>query len=245
MAIDLHGNVAVVTGASSGIGEAISIRLAALGASVVLVGRRPEALSIVAKHIDAAGGHAISLAADVSDLSSIRAAVGRVITTCERIDIVVNNAGTAALAPFASAEAGEWQKMVDVNISGVINTTHAALPYLLNAAETSARGVADVITIGSAMGRRVGAIGGVYAATKHAVGAFSESLRQELAGRAVRVGLVEPGFVDTPLTTNVPAREQFTFLRPEDVAEAVEYMISRPAQVAVNEVLLRSTGQAA
>ncbi|HEY2043079.1 MAG TPA: SDR family NAD(P)-dependent oxidoreductase [Jatrophihabitans sp.] len=243
MSIDLRGNVALITGASSGIGEAISLRLAELGASVVLVSRHPEALTAVARKITEDGGHALTVAADVTDLSSIQRAVGYTINACERLDIVVASAGTADLSPFAPSEPGSWQQMIDINVSGLINTAHAALRYLLDAVPNGTRGVADLVAISSTAGRRVGPAAGVYAATKHAVGAFGESLRQEVAERSVRVGLVEPGFVDTPLTSAIPVREQLPFLRPEDVVDAVEYMICRPAGTSINEITLRATHQ--
>lgn len=240
---NLNGLVALVTGASSGIGAAVAERLAGLGASVALVARRAAQLEAVANRITDAGGHAISVAADVRDPESARAAVGWVVERCERLDIVVNAAGTAELAPFESSAPGSWQTMLDTNIAGVLSVSHASLQHLLAAAADSPRGVADLVTISSTAGRRVGPQGGVYSATKFAVNAFSESLRQELAGRQVRVGLVEPGFVDTPLTSGIAAG--FEFLRPADVADAVEYLITRPAGTAVNEVLLRATGQVA
>ena len=240
---NLNGSVALVTGASSGIGAAVAERLAGLGASVALVARRAAQLDEVAGRITDAGGHAITFAADVSDPESARAAVGWVVGRCERLDIVVNAAGTAALVPFESSAPGSWQEMLDTNIAGVIAVSHASLQHLLAAAADSPRGVADLVTISSVVGRRVGPRGGVYSATKFAVNAFSESLRQELADRQVRVGLVEPGFVDTPLTTGIAAG--FDFLRPDDVADAVEYLVTRPAGTAVNEVLLRATGQVA
>jgi NADP-dependent 3-hydroxy acid dehydrogenase YdfG len=243
MSTDLHGSVALVTGASSGIGAAIAEQLAGNGASVVLVARRREALDVVAARIDAAGGHALAVAADVADPESARAAVGWAVGRCDRLDIVINAAGTAELTPFATSAPGSWQQMIDANLAGVLNVTHASLQHLLSAAADSPRGVADLVTISSTVGRRVGAVGGVYAATKHAVGAFSESLRQELTARSVRVGLVEPGFVDTPLTADISTG--YDFLQARDVADAVTYMVSRPAGTAVNELLLRATGQVA
>jgi NADP-dependent 3-hydroxy acid dehydrogenase YdfG len=243
MSTDLHGAVALVTGASSGIGAAVAEQLAGAGASVVLVARRRDGLDAVAAHIESAGGHALAVAADVADPESARAAVGWAVSRCERLDIVVNAAGTATLTPFATSAPGSWQQMIDANLAGVLNVSHAALQHLLAAAADSPRGVSDLVTISSTAGRRVSAAGGVYAATKHAVGAFSESLRQELTSRSVRVGLVEPGFVDTPLTAGLSPG--YDFLHARDVADAVSYMVGRPAGTAVNEVLLRATGQVA
>jgi NADP-dependent 3-hydroxy acid dehydrogenase YdfG len=189
----------------------------------------------VAGKIAADGGHAVIIPADVTDLDSVRAAVNRVLAACERIDIVVSSAGTVSLKSFGPMAPGRWHSMIDTNVSGLLNTAHATLPCLLDAAATSARGVADLVTISSGTGRRVGASGGVYAASKHAAGAFRESLRQAVSGRAVRVGLVEPGFVDTRLTAGIDNR-RYQFLSPEDVP-AERRPDSTPEPLRVNEAI--------
>lgn len=249
---DLHGAVAVVTGASSGIGEATARALAAEGAEVALLARRRDRLDELAADIARNGGRAHAHEVDVTDPAAVRTAVERVATELGGIDVLVNNAGYGVWAPAAEADLDEWRKMVDINLNGVLATTHAALPHLTAAAQGE-RGVADVITISSVGGRKITAPpSNVYAATKHAVGAFSEGLRQELAGQHVRVGLVEPGVVVTELTAkggnNAPDATRATELSAlpaEDIADAVVYMATRPRRTAINEILVRPIEQIA
>ena len=169
-----------------------------------------------------------------------------------RLDTVVNNAGVMLLGPIIDAPLEEWERMVDLNIKGLLYVAHAAMPHLLAAAEGGPRQVADLVNISSVAGRVARNGSGVYNATKHAVGAFSESLRQEVTRRHVRVSLVEPGAVDTELAShNRPVvqeslNERFGSmerLEAEDIAEAIEFIVTRPRRVAVNEVLVRPTEQ--
>lgn len=164
-----------------------------------------------------------------------------------RIDVLVNNAGFIANVPALQADLADWQRMIDVNVSGVLNTTHAALPYLVDAAN-GARGVADIVTISSVAGRRVPTpASNVYAASKHAVGAFAEALRQELTSNRIRVGLIEPGVVRTEMTTGggkgAPDATTGTPLQPADIAAATVFMVTQPPHAAVNEILIRPTEQ--
>lgn len=168
------------------------------------------------------------------------------------IDVLVNNAGVMLLGPMVDAPVEEWERMVQVNLLGLLYTSHAALPHLLEAAERDPRRVADVVNVSSVAGRIARNGSGVYNATKHGVGALSESLRQEVARRHVRIALVEPGAVATELQGhNRPeVREEiekrFTdmeILQAEDIADAVAYVATRPRHVAVNEVLVRPTEQ--
>ncbi len=170
-----------------------------------------------------------------------------------RLDILINNAGVMLLGPVLDAPLEEWQRMLDVNVAGLLYFAHAALPHLLRAAEDGGRGIADMINVSSVAGRvaRVGS--GVYNLTKHGVGAFSESLRQEAAGRRVRVSLIEPGAVATELQGhNRPEiaeqiKRRFAdieIMRAEDIADAILYMVTRPPHVAINELLLRPSAQA-
>ncbi|WP_345647359.1 SDR family oxidoreductase [Streptomyces tremellae] len=251
----LKDTTAVVTGASSGIGAAVAEALAAEGASVALLARRRDRLNGLAEAINARdGGRAEVYEADVTDPDAVRAAVDAAAGRggdSNGIDILVNNAGSGTWGPALGAELDDWHATVDVNVGGVLNATHAALPHLARAADAAPRGVADLVTVSSLAGRRVpGPDSNVYAATKHAVGAFSEALRQELAERHVRVGVVEPGIVVTELTTagrpHAPDATRPTgygLLQPEDVAAAVVFMVTRPRHVALNEMLVRPTEQ--
>jgi NADP-dependent 3-hydroxy acid dehydrogenase YdfG len=249
---NLRGTVALVTGASSGIGEATAKALAARGASVALVARRADRLESLGGEIAGAGGTAVPIEADVSDREQAQGAVARAVEDLGRLDVLVNNAGVMLLGPIEDAPVEEWEQMVEVNLLGLLYTAHAALPHLLAAAEGEPRRVADLVNISSVAGRMARKGSGVYNATKHGVGAFSEALRQEVTGRHLRVSLVEPGAVDTELQShNRPEieeqiRSRFTemdILRSEDIADAIAYVVTRPRHVAVNEVLIRPTQQ--
>jgi NADP-dependent 3-hydroxy acid dehydrogenase YdfG len=250
----LSGTVALVTGASSGIGEATALSLAGEGATVVLAARRVDRLEALVGKITGDGGTALAVEADVTDPEQARGAVERAVSEYGRLDTLINNAGVMLLGPAVGAPLEQWEQMVRVNVLGVLYCTHAALPHLLAAAETDPRRVADVVTVSSVAGRVARAGSGVYNLTKHGVGAFSESLRQEVTGRHVRVGLVEPGAVDTELAGhNLPAvQEQIAKrfegmekLHAQDIAEAITFMVTRPRHVAVNELLVRPTDQQA
>src|SRR5215203_5963822 len=202
MAEDLNGTVALVTGASSGIGQATAVALAARGASVALAARRTELLDELPARIGEGGGKTVTITADVTDEAQARQAVERTVDELGRLDTVVNNAGVMLLGPILDAPVEEWERMVHVNLLGVIYVAKAALPHLLGAAEGDPRRVADLVNVSSVAGRVARLGSGVYNATKHGVGAFSESLRQEVAGKHVRVSLVEPGAVDTELASH-------------------------------------------
>ena len=248
----LDGTVALVTGASSGIGEATAKALAAEGAAVALVARRADRLDKLGGEIADAGGTALPLTADVADREQAERAVASAAEQLGRLDIVVNNAGVMLLGPIEGAPIEEWERMIEVNMLGLLYTAHAALPYLLKAADDGARGVADMVNISSVAGRIARKGSGVYNATKFGVGAFSESLRQEVSGRGVRIALVEPGAVATELQSHnrdeiqemlAKRFEGFEVLQAEDIADAISYVVTRPARVAVNELLVRPTGQ--
>ena len=196
----LRGTTALVTGASSGIGEATARHLASLGADVALVARRRDRIEALAKEIVADGARALVIEADVTDRVQAEAAVQRTVDELGRLDILVNNAGVMLLGPMEDAPVEEWEQMVHVNVLGLLYCAKAALPHLLAAAEAEQRGVADLVNISSVAGRVVRSGSGVYNATKHAVGAFSEGLRQEVTRRHVRVGIIEPGAVATELS---------------------------------------------
>ena len=248
----LAGTVALVTGASSGIGAATARALAAEGAAVALLARRADRLDELKAEIEAAGGTALSTVADVTDAEQVAAAVAATVGKLGRLDTLVNNAGLLRMGEAAEAPLKDWDDLVSVNVSGVLYATHAALPHLIAAAADSPRGVADVVTISSTGGRVSRPGTAVYSLTKFGVNAFSEGIRQELIGKRVRVGLVEPGTVATEITESLPAQARqaqnertagMVKLAPEDIADAVIYMVTRDRRVAVNEMLVRSAEQ--
>jgi NADP-dependent 3-hydroxy acid dehydrogenase YdfG len=253
MAESLEGTVALVTGASSGIGEAASRALAAAGASVAIAARRADRLETLAGQIRDRGGTALSIEADLASPERASEAVERTVSELGRLDTLINNAGVMLLGPAVGAPLEEWQRMLDVNVAGLLYCAHAALPHLLRAAEDGPRQVADLVNISSVAGRVARRGSGVYNLTKHGVGAFSESLRQEVAPRHVRVSLIEPGAVKTELRThNRPeVREQIEkrfadveILHADDIADAIAYIVTRPRRVAINELLIRPSEQA-
>jgi NADP-dependent 3-hydroxy acid dehydrogenase YdfG len=248
----LEGTVALVTGASSGIGEATAEILAQHGAAVALAARRLDRLDELAAKLQSDGASVLPIQADVANRDEAYDAVDRVVAEFGRLDAVINNAGVMLLGPIENAPVEEWERMVHVNLLGLLYCSKAALPHLLKAAEGEPRGVADLVNVSSVAGRvpRLGS--GVYNATKHAVGAFSESLRQEVTGRHVRVSLVEPGAVTTELVShNRPEiRDQMSQrfagtqrMEATDIADVIGYIVSRPRHVAINEVLVRPTEQ--
>ncbi|MEV7418376.1 SDR family NAD(P)-dependent oxidoreductase [Streptomyces sp. NPDC089919] len=247
----LQGSVALVTGASSGIGAATGRALAAQGAAVALVARRAHRLDELVKEIEASGGRALAIPCDITDRAGATAAVRRTVDAFERLDIVVNNAGQMLLGEFAAAPAELADRMVGLNVTGLLNVSRAALPHLVEAAADGGRGVADLVNISSVAGRKAVAGGAVYALTKYGVVGLSEGLRQELAGRQVRVTVVEPGAVATELADHLAPEIRDRILRgmeyepmaPADIAETIAFAVTRPRHVAVNEVLVRPTGQ--
>ena len=181
-----------------------------------------------------------------------QALVERTVAELGRLDTLINNAGVMLLGPAVDAPLEEWERMIAVNVHGLLYCAHAALPHLLKAAEDSPRRVADVVNISSVAGRVARSGSGVYNLTKYGVGAFSESLRQEVTRRHVRVSLVEPGAVATELVVPQPARDPrgdgqrattSSGMVPEDIADAIAYIVTRPRRVAINEVLIRPTEQ--
>jgi NADP-dependent 3-hydroxy acid dehydrogenase YdfG len=244
MAKRLEGTVALVTGASSGIGEAAARALAAEGATVAVAARRKDRLDALVAEI---GG--LSIEVDVTDQAQVIAAVERTARELGRLDTVINNAGVMLLGPIVDAPTEEWDRMISLNLVAALHVAHAALPHLLRAAETEPRRVADLVNVSSVAGRRNGAGGGVYQATKHALGAFSESLRQEVTTRYVRVSLVEPGATATELVRHVreEVRSNLSIgtepLEAQDIADAILFIVTRRRRVAVNEILVRPTEQ--
>ncbi len=243
----LDGTVAVISGASSGIGWATARTLSTQGAKVLVLARRVDRLTDLVQTIGADGGEAQAYEVDVVDADAVAKVVAAIGDEYGRIDVLVNNAGFLANGPAVGADLADWHRMIDVNVGGVLNLTHAALPLVVKAA-SGPRGVADIVTVSSIAGRRVPTPeSNVYAATKHAVGAFGEALRQELSGERVRVGLIEPGVVRTEMTTggakNAPDATTGAPLDPDDIASAIGYMVGQPPHAAVNEILIRPTEQ--
>ena len=245
----LDGTVALVTGASSGIGEATARALARQGAKVAVAARRKDRLDALAGEL---GGDTLVIEADITDRDQAIAAVTETVGKHGRLDTVINNAGVMLLGDAEGAPLEEWDRMVAINVLGLLYVAHAAIGPLLKAAEDSPRNVADMVNISSIAGRRANRGSGVYNLTKHGVGAFSESLRQEFATRHVRVSLVEPGAVITELTDHMReemrerSRERFGTierLTADDIADTIEFIVTRPARVAINEIMVRPTDQ--
>jgi NADP-dependent 3-hydroxy acid dehydrogenase YdfG len=252
MTVTLAGTVAMVTGASSGIGAATARALAADGAKVALLARRAERLEELKAAIETAGGQALVVAADVTIAEQVQRAVETTVAQWGRLDILVNNAGLMRMGAAVDAPLADWDDLVTVNVQGVLYTTRTALPHLVAAAADSPRGVADIVTISSTAGWVARPGTAVYSLTKFGVNAFSEGLRQELIEKRVRVGIVGPGTVDTEIGDHLPAAAKaamdertagMTKLRSEDIADAVQYMVTRDRRVAVNQMLVRAAEQ--
>ena len=243
----LKQKVAIVTGASSGIGEATAIALAAAGAKVAIAARRSERLETLTQRIQQNGGEALPITADVANEAQVQDMVSATKDKWGRVDILVNNAGVMLLGPVYEANTEDWRRMFDVNVLGLMYATHAILPLM------KAQGEGHIVNISSVAGRVANAGTGVYNATKWAVGAFSESLRKEVHKDKIRVTIIEPGLVATELPqhiTNPEAKERakafyesVRSLDSEDIAAAIVYAVTQPPHVNVNEILIRPTEQ--
>jgi len=245
----LEGRVAIVTGASSGIGEAGAEALARAGARVAAAARRKERLDALCERIRAAGGVALAVPIDVAKREQVEALAEQVVDAWGRIDVLVNNAGLMPLSPIREGRVDDWDRMIDVNVKGVLYGIAAVLPVMLE------QGSGHVVNVGSVAGRRPFPGGTVYAATKFAVRALTAGMQLELsASEGIRVTDVQPGVVDTELPDHIPseeAREGFEGrwddrrrLESEDVAQAILYAVTAPDRVNVNEILIRPTDQA-
>ena len=243
----LKQKVGIVTGASSGIGEATAIALAAAGAKVAIAARRSERLETLTQRIQQNGGEALPITADVANEAQVQDMVSATKDKWGRVDILVNNAGVMLLGPVYEANTEDWRRMFDVNVLGLMYATHAILPLM------KAQGEGHIVNISSVAGRVANAGTGVYNATKWAVGAFSESLRKEVHKDKIRVTIIEPGLVATELPqhiTNPEAKERakafyesVRSLDSEDIAAAIVYAVTQPPHVNVNEILIRPTEQ--
>lgn len=237
-----RSRVAVITGASSGIGEATARALHAAGDTVVLLARRADRIHALASEL---GERALAIEADVTDRDSLVAAAERVRTELGGTGILVNNAGVMLLGPFSSEQRHDYRQMIEVNLLGAITTTEVFLDQLKSSGE------GDIINISSVAGRTARAGNGVYAATKWGVNGWSESLRQEVLPD-IRVTLVEPGVVATELPNHIThaqtkhaIREMYgeATVTPEDIAEVIAFTLARPRHVALNEILIRPADQ--
>jgi NADP-dependent 3-hydroxy acid dehydrogenase YdfG len=248
MAENLRGKVALITGASSGIGEATAVALAAEGAQVALASRRVDRLQSLARRIADNGGRALPIIADVADEAQVRDMVQRVYDSWQRLDILVNNAGVALIGPVERANPDDWRRMVNINLLGLMYTTHAVLPIMKEQGEGGA-----IVNISSVAGRTAQAGAAAYNATKWGVNGFSEALRQEVNRYNIRVTIIEPGFVETELAGHIPdhetkkeIQERIASMRPlqsKDIAAAILYAVTQPSYVDVNELLIRPTDE--
>ncbi len=244
----LDGKVALITGASSGIGEATAEALAREGAKVALVARRHDRLVALADRIESDGGKALPIQADVSNHGEVEAVVAQTVGSLGGLHILVNNAGVMLLGPVDGTDVTEWQRMVDVNVLGLLYCTREALPMIRES------GGGDIVNLSSVAGRTANLGSAVYNLTKWGVTGFSEALRQEALHSGVRVTCVEPGFVDTELqghNENPVVKDAIEKMRErigdllaaEDVADAISYAVTRPPHVSLNEILVRPTKQ--
>jgi len=244
----LQGKVALVTGASSGIGEATAYALAAQGAYVAASARRADRLNAVVKRIQDSGGQAISIVADIADEAQANDTVNRTVGRWGRLDILVNNAGVMLLGKIAKANTEDWRRMININILGLMYTTRAALAIM------QGQKSGHIVNISSVAGRTARVGSGAYNVTKWGVVAFSEALRQEVLANNIRVTVIEPGAVATELQSHITDPEarrdtdewikSITPLQGEDIANAIVYAVTQPQYVDINEMLIRPSQQA-
>ena len=243
----LTGRVALVTGASSGIGEATALALANAGAKVALAARRRDRLDALATRIHASGGEACVVVADLAKEDQAQRAVREAEAHFGQLDILINNAGVMYLEPVATADLARWRHMFELNVLGLIAATQAALPGM------TTRRDGHIVNVSSTAGRIANASAAGYSGTKFGVVGFSESLRKEVCKDGIRVTVIEPGVVATELREHIADAqtqqainawaESMRQLQPEDVANAIVFCVSQPAHVNINEVLMRPTDQ--
>ena len=246
MSNNIEGKVVVITGASSGLGEATARHLSAQGASIVLGARRADRIQSLADDLTASGGKALALTTDVTHCDQVKRLVDAAVQAYGRIDVMINNAGLMPQSPLERLRIDEWEQMIDVNIKGVLYGIAAALPYMKE------QKAGHIVNVSSVAGHKVRAGGAVYAATKHAVRALSEGLRQEVKPYNIRTTVISPGAVATELPNSITepdVAENFhkfyeSFAIPADsFARAVAFAIGQPEDVDVNEILFRPTRQ--
>ena len=245
MSNNIAGKVIVITGASSGLGEATARLLSAQGATVVLGARRLDRLQTLADALNKAGGKALAIKTDVTRHAQVKSLVDAAVNTFGRIDVMINNAGLMPHSPLERLKIEDWDRMIDVNIKGVLYGIAAALPPM------QAQKGGHIINVSSVAGHKVRPGSAVYAATKHAVLALSEGLRQEVKPYNIRTTVISPGAMDTELIDSVTEADVAAGLRklydialPADAfARAVAFAISQPHDVDINEILFRPTRQ--
>jgi NADP-dependent 3-hydroxy acid dehydrogenase YdfG len=242
----IDGKIIVITGASSGLGEAAARHLSSLGATIVLGARRIDRIRALAKELIAAGGKAIAVATDVTHFEQVQRLVDTAVQTYGRVDVLINNAGVMPQSPLDRRKIDDWNRAIDVNIKGVLYGIGAVLPTM------QAQRSGHIINVSSVAGHKVRAGGAVYAATKHAVRVISEGLRQEVKPFDIRTTVISPGAVDTELTDSITeadvadATKKFyaaVAVPADSFARAVAFAIEQPADIDINEILYRPTRQ--
>jgi NADP-dependent 3-hydroxy acid dehydrogenase YdfG len=243
---NIQGKVIVITGASSGLGEATARRLSAEGAIVVLGARRADRLESLIREFEAKGAKSLAVATDVTDRNGVQKLVDAAVQTFGRIDVLINNAGVMPLSPLENLKVDEWDRMIDVNIKGVLYGIAAALPHMQRQKE------GHIINVSSVAGHKVGSTFAVYSATKHAVRTLTEGLRMEVKPYNIRTTIISPGAVTTELLNSISDPETAATNRayvakvgvPADsFARTVAFAISQPAELDINEILFRPTAQ--
>ncbi len=246
MSNNIEGKVVVITGASSGLGEAAARLLSAQGATVVLGARRADRLKSLADDITRDGGKALAITTDVTDCDQVKKLVDEAVHKFGRIDVMINNAGLMQQSPLERLKIDEWDNMIDINIKGVLYGIAAALPHMQR------QKAGHIINVSSVAGHKVFPSGAVYSATKHAVRALSEGLRQEVKPYNIRTTIISPGAVTTELPNHITEKEVAASMQkfyeevaiPADsFARAVIYAMSQPVDVDINEILFRPTRQ--
>ena len=242
---NIEGKVVVITGASSGLGESTARHLAELGATVVLGARRVDRIDTLARELTASGHPALSVQTDVTDRAQVQRLVDAAVAQFGRIDVMINNAGLMPHSPLERLKVDDWDRMIDVNLKGVLYGIAADLPAM------QAQKSGHIINVSSVAGHKVRPGGAVYSATKHAVRALSEGLRQEVKPYNIRTTVISPGAVDTELPNSITEpdvaanmRKVYEVAVPADAfARAVAYAMSQPDDIDINEILFRPTKQ--
>ncbi len=246
MGNNIEGKVVVIAGASSGLGEATARHLSAEGASVVLGARRADRIQSLAKELIASGGKALAVPTDVTRRYQVQDLVDAAVQNYGRVDVMINNAGLMLYSLLERLKIDEWEQMIDVNIKGVLFGIAAALPYMKEQKS------GHIINVSSVAGHKVPWAGAVYAATKHAVRALSEGLRQQVKSYNIRTTVISPGALATELPDYITDPEVAGIIQkfyvdfaipPDAFARAVAFAIGQPEEVDVNEILFRPTRQ--
>ncbi|WP_395392821.1 SDR family NAD(P)-dependent oxidoreductase [Novosphingobium sp. BL-8A] len=245
MSGQLAGKVALVTGASSGIGEAAALCLAEAGATVVVCARRVERLSGLVAQIEAAGGKALAVPGDMTLEEDARGAVEKTVAAFGRIDILINSAGIMEAGGIENCDTAIYRRVIDINLMGTVYTSAAAVPHMLE------QGVGDIITISSLAGRKGGPMTSAYSASKHAVNMMTDGMRQELGGKNIRVTTLMPGATETEVADSISDPQWRTAIKahvskegavkPRDIGEALVFILAMPRRTNISEISIRPT----